>query len=142
MASAKVERRGTSGKYRIRFSCCYGPVEAAPRTVLRDEAVAASARFFRVLGDPTRLLILRLLLQRPHSVAELVEATGSSQSKVSNHLACLRWCRFVEAERDGRHVTYRILDPRLAALLDAVENLSAEHREHLATCRRIGPSWI
>lgn len=110
--------------------------------LVRDEAVAASARFFRVLGDPTRLRVLRLLLERPRTVSELLEATGASQSKVSNHLACLRWCRLVAAERDGRHVTYRVADPRIGPFLDAVEDLSFEHREHLATCKRIGPDWI
>lgn len=115
---------------------------AAETLVARDEALVASARFFRVLGDPTRLRVLRLLLERPRTVSELVEATASSQSKVSNHLACLRWCRFVEAERDGRHVTYRVTDPRIGAFLDAVEDLTVEHREHLASCGRIGPDWI
>lgn len=102
----------------------------------------ASARFFRVLGSPTRLRVLRLLLDEPRTVSELVEATGSSQSKVSNHLACLRWCRLVEAEREGRHVTYRVTDSRIGLLFEAADDLSSEHREHLATCRRIGPDWI
>lgn len=115
---------------------------ATGTAVARDEAVVASARLFRVLGDPTRLGVLRLLLEQPRTVSELVEATASSQSKVSNHLACLRWCRLVDAERDGRHVTYRVTDPGLGGLLDAADELSSEHREHLATCKRIGPDWI
>lgn len=102
----------------------------------------ASARFFRVLGDPTRLRILELLLERPHTVSELVEATGAPQSRVSNHLACLRWCRFAESERRGRQVTYRVADPRIARLLALSRELTAEHCEHLASCRRIGPDWI
>jgi len=32
-------------------------------------------------------------------VAELVAALGAPRSRVSNHLACLRWCRLVEAEQ-------------------------------------------
>ncbi|MGQ0826267.1 MAG: ArsR/SmtB family transcription factor [Actinomycetota bacterium] len=78
---------------------------------------SAAARFFRVLGDPTRLEILGLLLQRPHTVGELVAATGAAQPKVSNHLACLKWCRFVDAERDGRHISYTIADAHIAAVL-------------------------
>lgn len=105
------------------------------------DVVVASARFFRVLGDPTRLHVVRLLLERPRTVSDLVDAVGASQSKVSNHLACLRWCRLVDTERDGRHVIYRVTDPRLGALLETVDELSAEHREHLATCGRIGPDW-
>src|SRR4051794_15996356 len=48
---------------------------------------AANARFFRVLGDPTRLAILERLLDRPHSVSELTVALRIAQSRVSNHLA-------------------------------------------------------
>jgi DNA-binding transcriptional ArsR family regulator len=106
------------------------------------ELSVASARFFRVLGDPTRLAILELLLDRPHTVSELVEAVGTSQSRVSNHLACLRWCGFVADERDGRQVTYRIADRRVGEVLTEASGLAAEHCEHLASCRRIGPEWV
>jgi DNA-binding transcriptional ArsR family regulator len=104
--------------------------------------VAATARFFRVLGEPTRLWLVRLMLERPRTVSELVAATGAGQSRVSNHLACLRWCHLVEAERRGRHVVYRVADPRVGALVALADELSAPQREHLATCRRIGPDWI
>lgn len=103
---------------------------------------SASARFFRVLGDPTRLQILELLSQGPHTVSELMAETGLQQSKLSNHLACLRWCEFVDTERHGRHITYRLRDPRLDALLDSVREVIAGRAEHLASCRRIGPDWI
>lgn len=103
---------------------------------------AANARFFRVLGDPTRLAILQHLLDRPHSVSELTVALRIAQSRVSNHLACLRWCRFVTAERVGRHVIYRVTDQRLARLIDAASEISSENRDHLAACHRIGPEWV
>ena len=103
---------------------------------------AAGARFFRVLGDPTRLRILELLLAGPRTVAELAAAVGAPRARVSNHLACLRWCGFAEAERRGRQVIYRIADPRLAELLIAARPLIADKAVHLASCRRIGPDWI
>jgi ArsR family transcriptional regulator len=102
----------------------------------------ASARFFRVLGDPTRLAIVQHLLNRPHSVTELVDRLGVSQSRVSNHLACLRWCRFVNVERDGRQMIYSISDPRLRRLLRAAGEMIRENEEHLAGCERIGPDWM
>jgi DNA-binding transcriptional ArsR family regulator len=105
------------------------------------ELSTASARFFRVLGHPTRLRILALLLEEPRTVSELVEAVGSSQSRVSNHLACLRWCGFVETERHGRQITYRLCDPRVRDVLAAGEELAADHCDVLASCTRIGPDW-
>ena len=108
----------------------------------RTELGVATARFFRVLSDPTRLAILELLLERPRTVSELVGALDCPQSRVSNHLACLRWCEFVDTERDGRQVTYRIREQRVRKLIDAARAMAAEHCEHLASCGRIGPDWI
>ena len=100
------------------------------------------ARWFRVLADPTRLAILKTLLTGPHSVTELIDQTGLPRSRVSNHLACLRWCRFVHAEQQGRRVVYTIADPRLHQLLDLADDLTAGNAEHLASCHRIGPDWM
>jgi ArsR family transcriptional regulator, cadmium/lead-responsive transcriptional repressor len=102
----------------------------------------AMARYFRVLSDPTRLRILELLLDGERTVSELVEAVGAPQSRISNHLACLRWCRLVDTRRAGRHVIYRLADPDVSALFTLARRLSAEHCEHLASCSRLGPDWI
>ena len=40
--------------------------------------------------------------------------SGQSQPKVSNHLACLRWCGFVQTRRDHPTVYYRIADERVS----------------------------
>lgn len=103
---------------------------------------AAYARYFRVLGDATRLEILQALLEGERTVEELVRLTGHPRSRLSNHLACLRWCGFVAGRRRGRHVLYRVVDPRLPAVLRAVGSLSPARCQHLACCRRIGPEWV
>ena len=113
--------------------------QAAPAGV---SVLAADARFFRALGDSTRLAILQHLLVRPHNVSELTKELGVPQGRVSNHLACLRWCRFVTAERSGRQVIYSVSDLRLRGLLDLASELASDSQEHLATCGRIGPDWI
>jgi DNA-binding transcriptional ArsR family regulator len=104
-----------------------------------EEDMVAAARFFRVLGDPTRLQILTLLLEREHNVTSLVRALGASQSRISNHLACLRWCHLVTAERRGRQVIYRITDPAIGTLVASTATLIDEDRkQRLACCKRIG----
>ena len=100
------------------------------------------ARFFRVLGDPIRLRIIELLEGGERRVGEIVDAVGAPQPRVSAHLACLRHCEFVETERRGREVVYRLSVPRLAELLRTSANVAAPRAEHLATCDRIGPEWI
>lgn len=97
------------------------------------------AKYFRGLGDVTRVRILGLLeAQGEMSVSELVGAVGQAQSKVSNHLACLRWCGFVAAQREGRTVRYRVADQRVAQLLALARALLADNAEHVAACGQIG----
>ena len=96
------------------------------------------AKYFRGLGDPIRLRILELLRSEGElSVAELVARLGVPQPKVSNHLACLRWCGFVEARREQRAVFNRIADERVITMLDLAQALLADNEDHLAACCRI-----
>ena len=81
-------------------------------------AVDVLAKYFRGFGDPTRLRILELLRKEERSVGELVGALRQPQPKISNHLACLRWCGFVEADRRGKRVFYRLADERVAEVID------------------------
>src|SRR5258708_23502229 len=71
----------------------------------------ALARYFRVLGDPTRLRIAEALLEGERTVSELAALLAAPQSRVSNHLACLKWCRVAEAERRGREGGYPVTHP-------------------------------
>jgi ArsR family transcriptional regulator, cadmium/lead-responsive transcriptional repressor len=96
------------------------------------------AKYFRGLGDPTRVRILELLQEHGElPVGELVQRLGKSQPKVSNHLACLRWCGFVETRREHPSVYYRIADARVAQLLALGQALLEDNAEHVAACRRI-----
>jgi ArsR family transcriptional regulator, cadmium/lead-responsive transcriptional repressor len=93
------------------------------------------AKYFRGLGDPIRLRILELLhAEGALSVGALVERLGQPQPKVSNHLACLRWCGFIEAQQEGRTVYNRIADPRVAQILELADSLLADNAEHVAGC--------
>src|SRR5918998_5112594 len=95
-------------------------------------------KYFRALGDPTRVRILELLREHGElSVGELVDRLGQSQPKVSNHLACLRWCGFVHTRRDHPTIYYRVADERVTQLLTLAQALLSDNAEHVAACRRI-----
>ena len=78
----------------------------------------------RALGDPIRIRILTRLLHGPATVVDLVAHAGSSQSNVSNHLAVLKDQRLVRGERTGRQVRYRLADPSVAQLVEAIVAIS------------------
>jgi ArsR family transcriptional regulator, cadmium/lead-responsive transcriptional repressor len=106
-----------------------------PASPLETDLVA---KYFRGLGDPTRLRILELLRSEGElSVGELVRRLALPQPKVSNHLACLRWCGFVSTRREGRTVFNRIADARVEAMLELAQSILADNAEHVAACCRI-----
>jgi len=95
------------------------------------------AKYFRGLGEPTRLRILELLAAGERSVGALVLATGEPQPKISNHLACLRWCGFVDSRREHRTVYYRAGDERVLRIIQLARGLLDDNAEHVAACRTI-----
>jgi DNA-binding transcriptional ArsR family regulator len=92
------------------------------------------ATLFRGLADPTRLSCLLVLRDRPRTVGEVVAATGLGQPTVSKHLACLRDCGLVQAERSGRFVTYCLCGTGVDELLRAADALLARAGADIAAC--------
>ena len=97
--------------------------------------VAVGARLFSSLGDPTRLAILLSLQGGERRVGEIVDIVGSTQSNVSNHLACLKGCGLV-VDRPGerRQVFYSIAHHEVQGLLAAADRLLAATGERVALC--------
>ncbi|MDQ8183205.1 metalloregulator ArsR/SmtB family transcription factor [Pelagicoccus sp. SDUM812005] len=92
----------------------------------------------KTLADPTRLRILNLLSRDELSVAELQEALGMAQSRISSQLAVLRQSELVADRREGKKSFYSLspnIPPSESALLkaalSAAEN-SNEIQEDLA----------
>jgi DNA-binding transcriptional ArsR family regulator len=95
------------------------------------------AKFFRALGDPTRLRLLEYLLDAEHTVSECVEHVGLAQSRVSTHLACLADCGYVQVRRAGRYAHYTVGDARVAELVTLARALVADNRCAITGCQRI-----
>ncbi len=82
--------------------------------------------------------MLEVLEERGESsVGDLVRGLGISQPKVSNHLACLRWCGFVSSRREHPSVRYRVADGRVVELLALGRALLGDNSAHVAACRRV-----
>jgi len=96
---------------------------------LAQEVSRLEADFCSALSDPTRLLILYALAERPHNVSELAKALGISQPTLSRHLKILRERGLVSTAREGTTVTYYLGDRRL---IEALDLLRAVMRARLA----------
>jgi ArsR family transcriptional regulator len=76
---------------------------------------------FRMLGDPTRLRIINALHSTDELiVGDIVKQVGVSYGAVSKQLALLRSHGMVARRREGTRIFYRIDDPSLYELCDAV----------------------
>jgi ArsR family transcriptional regulator, arsenate/arsenite/antimonite-responsive transcriptional repressor len=77
------------------------------------------AVLFRVLGEPSRLQLLSLIASQPTGsacVCELIEPLGLSQPTVSHHLKVLYEAGFLQKERRGTWMYYRVVPQTLQAL--------------------------
>jgi DNA-binding transcriptional ArsR family regulator len=114
-------------------------ISAAPFTLAdAPSRTELLAKYFRGLGDPTRLRILRLLKETGElSAGEVVRRLGLPQATVSTHLGCLRWCGFVTTRRENRSVIYSLADDRVSELVAMAESLLDDNAEHVACCETI-----
>ena len=110
----------------------------------RDEVFQLHAQICRALADPSRLLIIVELRDRPRTVGELARAIGASQPLASRHLGILREKGLVRAERDGSYVRYSLTDHRVLRAIDLLlEVLAAQLRRQGArgdVARRLRPA--
>lgn len=112
------------------------PAIVEPRPVPLPD-IELLARVFRVLGDATRLGILELLEQEGelHQM-ELVRRLGASQSRISEHLACLVWCGFVAPARtEGRRTFYRLSGTAVCDLIDRGRSFLNDSVAQISCCR-------
>jgi DNA-binding transcriptional ArsR family regulator len=94
-----------------------------------DDLLAAT---LRSIAHPRRLRIIHLLAQEPREVARLAADLGISQPNASQHLGVLRAAGLVEAERVGREVRYRLVDPDVTVACTQMRRVLARRLDRLA----------
>jgi DNA-binding transcriptional ArsR family regulator len=88
----------------------------------------------KALSDPNRLHLLLLLAERPHTVRELTDAAGMSQTLVSHHLAPLREQGLVIVTPKGRSNVYALCCEALAGPVKLLATLAAMTPEGADAC--------
>lgn len=66
------------------------------------------AHLFKALSEPVRLRILALLTDGEHCVCDLMAVLDLPQSTVSRHLSTLHHAGWVEKQRRGPWIYYRL----------------------------------
>lgn len=85
--------------------------------VLSGPVLQQTAARFALLGDPTRLHLLNLLLERAdYTVGELAAAAGVSVANTSQHLRRLEAGGILGRRRIGNTVQYRVVEASIEQL--------------------------
>lgn len=75
------------------------------------------AKFFRALGDETRLTILSYLLEHSYCACDFTPLTEKDQTTVSKHLRVLVEADILKYEKKGRNIIYSIRNEDIRKIL-------------------------
>lgn len=90
---------------------------------LQQEISQLEADFCFALSDPTRILLLYALAEKPLNVTELTNELNIPQPTASRHLKVLRERGLVHTTRQGTTITYHLSDKRLIQALDLLRSV-------------------
>lgn len=85
--------------------------------IAKQEHIETAARALKAISHPLRLKILCVVGSEEVCVQDIVEAVGTSQSNISQHLAILRDKEVLLTRKDANRVYYRVGDPRTLQLI-------------------------
>ncbi|MBF8273381.1 MAG: transcriptional regulator, ArsR family [Magnetococcales bacterium] len=81
------------------------------------------ARCMKALAHPLRLKVLVALNDKERSVQDLVEAVGTTQSNVSQHLTIMRDKNILSSRREANQVFYRVGDCKVLELVALTKSI-------------------
>ncbi len=70
-------------------------------------------KFFKALGDETRLGIVEYLLHEEWFACDFANMISKDQTTISRHLKVLVQAEILTSERKGRNIVYRIKDDEM-----------------------------
>ena len=93
------------------------------------------AAFFKSLGDPHRLVIVKHLFCGEHRVTDLVAHLGLAQSTVSSHVATLRDAGLLASHAHGLAMYYTLAHPKqIRRLILLADTLVGDGGQYAGQC--------
>ena len=86
------------------------------------QSFSEAAECLKTLAHPVRLRVVQLLLHGRYTVGQLAEDCQIPDNVASEHLRLLQRCGFLDSERSGRFVYYKIAEPHLTKLMACIES--------------------
>jgi len=89
--------------------------------MISEENLTRASRCMKALTHPIRLRIVDVLGEQEFNVQQLVEAVGTSQSNVSQHLTMMRDKGILSSRREGNQVFYSVGDCKILKLVSLMK---------------------
>lgn len=89
----------------------------------KQEQIETAARALKAIAHPLRLKIMCVVGDQEVCVQDIVEAVGTSQSNISQHLAILRDKDVLQTRKDANRVYYRVADQRTLQLISMMREV-------------------
>ena len=89
----------------------------------RSESINQASAAMQAMAHPLRLKILCLVGKEELSVLEVVDAVGTTQSNISQHLAVLREHGILASRKEANKVFYRIADARVLKMISLTREI-------------------
>ena len=89
----------------------------------RGENIREASAAMQAMAHPLRLKILCLIGNQELSVLEVVEAVGTTQSNVSQHLGILRDHGILQSRKEANKVFYSVADPRIIRMISLTREI-------------------
>ncbi len=126
MANAPVKKHGSTKKsvgalVKNAAATKALPTEDLPMDIFaligKSENIEQAAVAMQAMSHPMRIKILCLLSSGELSVQDIVDAVGTTQSNISQHLAILKACGMIDGRKDGTKMFYAIEDARILKMI-------------------------
>ncbi|MBV1777088.1 metalloregulator ArsR/SmtB family transcription factor [Burkholderiaceae bacterium DAT-1] len=91
--------------------------------IQNDEHIEQASRAMKAMSHPLRLKILCVLGDKEVSVQDIVDAVGTSQSNISQHLAIMREKGVLRTRKDANRVYYRVGDTRTLEVVSMMRDV-------------------
>ena len=85
---------------------------------LQAHELSILTEFFKMLGDPTRIHLLFLLMEQDACVSDLAKRMGMTQTAVSHQLSLLKANKLVRQRRSGKMIIYTLVDNHVRTVIE------------------------
>jgi len=120
-----------TGNNDLACECFCFDVEKVNRLKKNVTAAEGLARFFKALGDETRIKIIYSLAQEELCVCDVSQILGTSVAAVSHHLRLLKNMGLAKSRKQGKMVFYSLVDPCIKIIINtALKHQNNGHENH------------